>query len=416
MNVFMLPFTYLITLVVLSCCLVIPILGDVHIVALGKPILKSLDFHLDRIVDGLSRPTGLTFLGPDDFLVIEEDTGKVKRVVDGEISQTVLDLDVSTDDSRGLIGIDSYQNGSKTFVFLYYAESSSSRDDEGDPLGNRLYRYELADDKDSLINPKLLLDLPAGTGSMDNGGPVLVGPDNYLYLVIGQIQDDNGEGHSTKAQNFEKGPDADGTSGVHRITQDGEIVAPGILDLASGMKSYFAYGIRNSFGMDFDPLTGKLWISENGVRTNDEINLIESGFNGGWRDLTGIAPSGFNYSGLVSFSGTGKYSDPKFVWNQTVAPTALLFFNSDRFGPGYKNDMFVGDYAFGRIYHFELDQERTGLRLNGTLADKVANSDSELQSTIFGEGFGVPTDLEIGPDGMLYVTSLRDGAVYRISR
>ena len=65
---------------------------------------------------------------------------------------------------------------------------------------------------------------------MDNGGPVLVGPDNYLYLVIGQIQDDNGEGHSTKAQNFEKGPDADGTSGVHRITQDGEIVAPGILD------------------------------------------------------------------------------------------------------------------------------------------------------------------------------------------
>ena len=182
------------------------------------------------------------------------------------------------------------------------------------------------------------------------------------------------------------------------------------------MKSYFAYRIRNSFGMDFDPVTGKLWISENGVRTNDEINLIESGFNGGWRDLTGIAPSGFNYSGLVSFSGTGKYSDPKFVWNQTVAPTALLFFNSDRFGPGYKNDMFVGDYAFGRIYHFELDQERTGLRLNGTLADKVANSDSELQSTIFGEGFGVPTDLEIGPDGMLYVTSLRDGAVYRISR
>jgi len=78
--------------------------------------------------------------------------------------------------------------------------------------------------------------------------------------------------------------------------------------------------------------------------------------------------------------------------------------------------MFVGDYAFGRIYHFELDSERTGLRLSGALADKVANSDSELQSTIFGEGFGVPTDLEIGPDGMLYVTSLRDGAVYRITR
>ncbi|MPZ07941.1 MAG: hypothetical protein GEU26_16255 [Nitrososphaeraceae archaeon] len=54
--------------------------------------------------------------------------------------------------------------------------------------------------------------------------------------------------------------------------------------------------------------------------------------------------------------------------------------------------------------------------INGTLADKVANSDPELQKTIFGEGFGVPTDLEIGPDGMLYISSLRDGAVYRISR
>lgn len=119
---------------------------------------------------------------------------------------------------------------------------------------------------------------------------------------------------------------------------------------------------------------------------------------------------------MVSYNGTGKYSDPKFVWNQTVAPTALLSFNSDRFGPGYKNDMFVGDYAFGRIYHFEPDPERTGLSLNGTLADKVADSDSEVQSTILAEGFGVPTDLEIGPDGMLYVTSLRDGSVYRISR
>lgn len=113
--------------------------------ALGEPILKSAEFHLDRVVDGLSRPTGLTFLGPDDFLVIEEDTGKVKRVIDGEISQPILDLNVSTDDSRGLIGIDSNQNGSKTFVFLYYTESSSSRDGEHDPLGNRLYRYELAD-------------------------------------------------------------------------------------------------------------------------------------------------------------------------------------------------------------------------------------------------------------------------------
>jgi aldose sugar dehydrogenase len=167
--------------------------------------------------------------------------------------------------------------------------------------------------------------------------------------------------------------------------------------------------------MDFDPITRNLWISENGVHSNDEINLVEPGFNGGWKDVTGLAPSNFNYSQLVTFDGRGRYSDPEFVWNNTVSPTALLFFNSEGFGPDYKNDMFVGDYEYGRIYHFDLNAQRNALYLNGSLADKKADSDSELQNIIFGEGFGVLTDLEIGPDGMLYVSSLRDGAVYRIS-
>lgn len=388
---------------------------DGHTKLFGEPILKEPEFKLEKIVDGLSRPTGISFLGPNDFLVIEEDTGKVKRVIDGKISQTILDVDVSTEDSRGLIGIDSATVGNKTFVFLYFTESSSSKDN-GEPIGNRLYRYELVNNNNSLMNPKLLLDLPAGPGSKDNGGPVLIGPDNNVYLVIGHVAGDNDDGHKTKAQNFEKGPEADGTSGIHRVTQEGDIVASGILGPSGSMGTYYAYGIRNSFGMDFDPITGKLWLSENGVYTNDEINLVEPGFNGGWKDVTGLAPSDFNYSGLVTFDGNGRYNDPEFVWNNTVSPTTLLFFNSDRFGPDYKNDIFVGDYKFGRIYHFDLNSERNALHLNGHLADKVADSDSELQSVIFGEGFGVPTDLEIGHGGMLYISSLRDGAVYRISR
>jgi glucose/arabinose dehydrogenase len=244
----------------------------------------------------------------------------------------------------------------------------------------------------------------------------LIGPDNNVYLSIGHVSGDNDEGHKTKAQNFETRPDADGTSGIHRVTQDGEIVTPKILNSTDSLGTYYAYGIRNSFGMDFDPITGKLWTSENGVYTNDEINLVEPGFNSGWKDITGFIPSDFNFSGLVTFNGSGRYSNPEFEWKKTVAPTALVFFNSDRFGPEYENDLFVGDYAFGRIYHFDLNSVRDGLELNGSLADKVANSDSELQSIIFAEGFGVPTDLEIGPDGKLYVSSLRDGAVYRIGK
>lgn len=380
--------------------------------SLGDPNLRESTFKLDKIVDGLSRPTGMSFLGPNDFLVTEEDTGKVKRVIDGRISQTVLDVDVSTNDSRGLIGIDSTNVANKTFVFLYFTESSSK--DDGEPIGNRLYRYELINGQ--LTNQKLLLDMPAGPGSKDNGGPIVIGPDNNVYSVVGHVAGDGDKGHETKAQNFKRGPDADGSSGIHRVTIDGNIVDSGILGSTESLDTYYAYGIRNTFGMDFDPITLKLWITENGVYSNDEINLVEPGFNGGWKHVTGLAPSNFDYTELVTFNGSGKYSDPEFVWNNTVSPTALLFFNSDKFGPDYKNDMFVGDYEFGRIYHFGLNSKRDALLLNGSLADKIADNDSELQNNIFGEDFGVPTDLEIGPDGMLYVSSLRDGAIYRISR
>jgi glucose/arabinose dehydrogenase len=380
--------------------------------SLGDPNLRESTFKLDKIVDGFSRPTGMSFLGPNDFLVTEEDTGKVKRVIDGRISQTVLDVDVSTNDSRGLIGIDSTIVANKTFVFLYFTESSSK--DDGEPIGNRLYRYELINGQ--LTNQKLLLDMPAGPGSKDNGGPIVIGPDNNVYSVVGHVAGDGDKGHETKAQNFKRGPDADGSSGIHRVTIDGNIVDSGILGSTESLDTYYAYGIRNTFGMDFDPITLKLWITENGVYSNDEINLVEPGFNGGWKHVTGLAPSNFDYTELVTFNGSGKYSDPEFVWNNTVSPTALLFFNSDKFGPDYKNDMFVGDYEFGRIYHFGLNSERDALLLNGSLANKIADNDSELQNIIFGEDFGVPTDLEIGPDGMLYVSSLRDGAIYRISR
>jgi aldose sugar dehydrogenase len=380
--------------------------------SLGDPNLKESTFKLDKIVDGFSRPTGMSFLGPNDFLVTEEDTGKVKRVIDGRISQTVLDVDVSTNDSRGLIGIDSTIVANKTFVFLYFTESSSK--DDGEPIGNRLYRYELLNGQ--LTNQKLLLDMPAGPGSKDNGGPIVIGPDNNVYSVVGHVAGDGDKGHETKAQNYKRGPDADGSSGIHRVTIDGNIVDSGILGSTESLDTYYAYGIRNTFGMDFDPITLKLWITENGVHSNDEINLVEPGFNGGWKHVTGLAPSNFDYTELVTFNGSGKYSDPEFVWNNTVSPTALLFFNSDKFGPDYKNDMFVGDYEFGRIYHFGLNSKRDALLLNGSLADKIADNDSELQNNIFGEDFGVPTDLEIGPDGMLYVSSLRDGAIYRISR
>ncbi|HKQ20549.1 MAG TPA: PQQ-dependent sugar dehydrogenase, partial [Nitrososphaeraceae archaeon] len=198
----------------------------------------------------------------------------------------------------------------------------------------------------------------------------------------------------------------------------------GILGDNATLDKYYAYGIRNSFGIDFDPITGKLWDTENGPSFGDEINLVEPGFNSGWRKMQGIwnvAKASVKIGlasekpiDLVDFGGKGKYSSPEFTWNNTVGPTALKFLSTEKLGKQYENDIFVADVNKGRVYHFELNQNRTALHLQGALIDKFADSDDELDSTIFAQGFGMITDLEIGPDDYLYIVSHDQGKLYRI--
>ena len=238
---------------------------------------------------------------------------------------------------------------------------------------------------------------------------------------------------STRAQNYLNGTEPDGTSGILRITQDGKPVPNGsIIGEQYPLNLYYAYGIRNSFGMDFDPVTGNLWDTENGLLYGDEINLVKPGFNSGWSRVQGIWDSkqvsnqsresyweaipprskdimAEDPSRLVTFNGKGNYSQPEFTWGFSVAPTALKFLNSDKLGKEYENDMFVGDFKYGNLYHFDLNRNRTQLNLNGSLAHKVAINEEVLNSTLFGQGFGAITDLDVGPDGNLYVLSLYKG-------
>src|SRR5215469_11810373 len=125
------------------------------------------------------------------------------------------------------------------------------------PLGNYVYRYELVDNK--LINPDLILKLPASPGPIHDGGKVLIGPDKNVYAVIGDLRN-----HRTQAQNIASGGPPDLTSGIIRVTQDGKPIFNSPLGNTYPLNLYYAYGIRNSFGMDFDPVTGKLWDTGNG--------------------------------------------------------------------------------------------------------------------------------------------------------
>jgi glucose/arabinose dehydrogenase len=387
----------------------------------GKPKLFDSNLKITTIAEGLSTPTTMAFVGPDDILVLEKDTGMVKRIVNGKVlAKPVLDVNVANSVERCLCGIAVSKDGSTTYVFIYYTqiEGKDGEDKAGkQPIGNRVYRYELSGD--ALINPLLLMDLPANPGPRHNGGNIIIGPDNNIYVAIGDVDGSfKGPTTETKTQNYKNGIDPDGRSGILRITQNGQ-PTDGILGDSIPLRLYYAYGIRNSFGMDFDPISGNLWDSENGPGNGDEINLVLPGFNSGWQQVQGLASmeDSFSESDLQNFDGKGHYSDPELVWVNTAGPTAVKFLNSTKLGTTYENDMFVGDVHNGRIYHFDLTPDRKDLILPQELSSRVIEKPTSpgVSKIVFGEGFAGITDLEVGPDGNLYVVSIGLGSIYQIS-
>jgi glucose/arabinose dehydrogenase len=402
---------------------------DLGIDRAGQLKINDPDLRVIEVASGLHLPTQMTFLGLDDILVLEKNYGTVKRIINGNLStQPLLDVDVANKGERGMLGIAVTKNKSHTYVFLYYTEARSF--DGGPVVGNMLYRYELI--KNELVEPKIIKSLPANSGPYHHGGAVSIGPDGLVYFTVGDIHgicegefiNESCSAPDTQVENYPNGKIADGRAGILRFTQEGNTADDsGILGDTEPIDKYYAYGIRNSFGIDFDPLTGKLWDTENGPDWGDEINLVQPGFNSGWNKVQGIwqvensERKGTLYSNpaqLTGFEGRGKYSAPEFIWNHPVGPTAIKFLSSPKYGKIYVNDLFVADSNFGNIYHFKLNENRTGFLLKGPLADKIAQTYKELDDVRFAGNFGIISDLEVGPDGLLYVLTYGSGKIFKI--
>jgi glucose/arabinose dehydrogenase len=195
-------------------------------------------------------------------------------------------------------------------------------------------------------------------------------------------------------QNYPTG-DPDNTSVILQVDPPGPIIA---------------MGIRNSFGLTIDPITGNMWDTENGPSQFDEINLV-SNFNSGWEIIMGPATQEQidSLPGFDSFV----YSDPEFSWQDTVAPTSILFPDSLAFA-NYSNSALVGDCKNGNIYKFTLNLSRDSFVFSDpALSDLVLDVGENPSEIEFGNGFGCITDLEMGPDGFLYLVSIF-GTIFRI--
>jgi glucose/arabinose dehydrogenase len=504
-------------------------LGAVLLIALGAvsqaqaaPSVVDPNLGVRTVVGELTTPTSVAFLGANDMLVLEKQTGMVKRVVNGAVTATVLDLAVNNASERGLLGIALHPAFPVVpWVYLYWSCKSTAPldedpfrpeemrcsdepsamfgDDVGDVLrvpllGNRVDRFRwngLTLDYDrNLIQLRSFQHdggpQPPGQGDEGqpargnhDGGVIDFGPDGKLYVQIGDV------GRRGQLQNLPCGPtstscpgpltpddqfggpepdDAHLTGGFLRLNDDGTTPSDNPFFAAgasiggavgANVQKLFAYGIRNAFGFDFDPVTGKLWEEQNGDDSFTEINLVEPGMNLGWVQVMGplariaqykaietspqffglqqlrwpptnIADSASQARSRMFMLPGARYSDPEFAWKFEVAPAAVGFLRGRGLGPQYENDLFVGaarpTLAGGQIWHFNLAGNRQKIavddpRLEDRVADNNAKFDiTESESLLFGTNFGVGTDIETGPNGNLYVVSLDHGAVYEIFR
>ena len=364
-------------------------------------------------------PTSLAFLpgtsgSAVDMLVLEKVSGRVQHFRDGVLQGTALDLPVASYGERGLLGIALHPNFAVNHhVYLYYTTSPTALDavTPSEVRDNRIERYTW--NGSTLVSPQLVLPLPARPAFFHIGGVITFGTDGMLYGIIGDV------GHSGQLQNNPLGPTPDTTSCIYRIRDDGTPPADNpFYAMGGAMQFVYGYGIRNSFGIEFDPRTDTLWQTENGPNLYDEINRFPRGFNSGWAQIMGPVARDPEGTSTLWVAPGSQYVDPEFSWLDTNAPAAIHFLQSDSLGAQYRDDIFVGSYNDHAIFHFELDAGRTHLVMPDTsVADRVADNAAQSGLFVWASGFGGGiVDLETGPDGALYASSLDNGTIYRIGR
>jgi glucose/arabinose dehydrogenase len=501
------------------------------------PFLFHPGLEVRRVVSGLTMPTSMAFLSENDFLVLEKSTGIVQRIRNGRLEGSVLDLSVNSSSERGLLGIALHPDfPGNPGVYLFWTcrstalptdpfmqsertcqDSNMTGPDSNELLrvpllGNRVDRFrwtgsQLVFERNLIMLRAFQNDaapVPANQGDAaqpvagnHDGGIILFGSDRKLYIIIGDV------GRRGMLQNLASGPtaaagttasaddqfggpepdDAHLTGVILRLNDDGSAPADNPFanppasftgEAQANLRKVFAYGIRNSFGMAVDPMSGNLWYQDNGEDAFDEINRVEPGLNAGWIQVMGPISRMEDYKAIETTSLHGnepfpnlqqfrwgperiantpdqarsrlfmlpgaRYKDPELSWKFVVAPAAIGFATEDALGRELAGDLFVGlsrpEPAGGALFRIPLSADRRSIAprassaqlrtrllglnpspLDDTVADNLDFQElTESEEILFGRDFGVVTDIESGPAGNLYIVSLSHGAVYAIAR
>ncbi|QIL41481.1 PQQ-dependent sugar dehydrogenase [Pedobacter sp. HDW13] len=294
--------------------------------------LPDVDLKAKVVASGLSLPWEMVY-GPDNYIWFTEKVGKISRLnpSTGQVSLLLTINEVRTNGEGGLLGMTLHPNFvSNPYVYVVYGYGSSYK--------AKVVRYTYSGS--SLTSPLILIDqIPAA--SIHNGSRLLISGDK-LFISTGDASD------QSTPQNINS------LAGkILRINLDGSIPA----DNPYPNNPVWSIGHRNAQGLV--QVGNKIFSSEHGPDSDDEINIIEKGRNYGWPNIKGFC----NETGEQSFCSSNNVAEPLINWTPTIAPSGLAYYNSD-YIPQFKNSLLLAVLKGTKLMQLHLDAAQT--KITGT--------------------------------------------------
>ena len=344
---------------------------------------EKVSFQVETYADGFEIPWGMAFL-PDnrmmvtdrigDLWIVEKD-GKDKVKVSGEIPN------VRSKGQGGMLDVAVHPDfNTNSYIYLSFSDYSENKSHTS------LIRAKLVNN--SLVNSQIIFrpeEKFFTKRSLHFGSRIIFDDKGFIFFCIGD------RGDRDLAQNLDM-PNGK----MYRIRDDGTIPIDNPFYYTKGaIKSIWSYGHRNPQGLALHPSTRQLWEAEHGPRGGDEVNIILRGHNYGWPVIT----YGKNYSGTIISKLTHHegMDQPVFHWTPSIAVCGIAFYEGSQF-PEWKNNLLATSLKYERLHRVELDG------MNMVKDEIIYEAESRVR------------DVEVGPDGIIYVALEDPGRIVKLTR
>ena len=340
-------------------------------------------FKVDNFADDFNIPWGMAFL-PDSNLLVSDKIGDLWLIDYHKKTKNQIHSMPKVKDrgQGGLLDVQIHPDFiNNNYVYIGYTDYINNKQNR---TFTSIIRGTL--EKYNLTNQKVIYkanDSFYDTKRVHYGTRIVFDKDNYLYFSIG----DRGKRDQAQLLNFPNGK-------IHRLYDDGTIPEDNpFFNTSNAIKSIWTYGNRNPQGLAIHPVTLILYETEHGPKGGDELNILQSGKNYGWPEIT----YGKNYSGttITKFTHKEGMEQPILHWTPSIAVCGIDFYDKKLF-KSWENNLLVTSLKFEKLYRYEIN------------SNKIIN-----QEMIYNPGSRI-RDVETGPDGYIYLALEDPGRIVRL--